>query len=433
MKVYIVDKAHTGIWGRDAVVSFSNTDAIIHLPAGIDPVRQCRMAAVRMNSLGFNQAELTGEQWTDELIYAFWQGFFDVRHKNRLSFGEHGRELDELIKVETWVRDLINRSPSELYPEKLISEIENFIFALKGKQNITTNAYFGDELRIHNYIGTYTVGKGSSNQPCVLMIDYNPTGSSTVDLCLVGKGITFDSGGYSIKTGDYMRSMKSDMGGAATMAGALALIILKNLNLHVKLYICAAENMISGSSYKVDDIINFPNGVSVEIRNTDAEGRLVLADGLIKSSSSAPALIIDAATLTGAAKVALGREYNAALSFDEKLSFGFRESAECVYESAWPLPLTAKHKNEIKSDVADIANSTSGEGYAGASTAAAFLSNFVRDGIPWLHVDLSGSFLKSATDEFLPGAKGHGVRSIVRFVEDRISSLQKIRLSSDRI
>ncbi len=431
MKVYIINKAHTGIWGSDAVVSFSNSDAIIHIPEGADAVRQCRMAAVRMNSLGFNQAELIGEHWTDELIYAFWQGFFDARHRNRLSFGSHSRWLDDLIKVETWVRDLINAAPSELYPEKLISEIENFIFSLKGKQNITTNAYYGDELRIHNYIGTYTVGSGSSRQPGVLMIDYNPTGSSTVDLCLVGKGITFDSGGYSIKTGDYMRSMKSDMGGAATLAGVLALIILKELKLHVKLYVCTAENLISGSAYKVDDVINFPNGVSVEVKNTDAEGRLVMADGLIKSSASSPALIIDAATLTGAAKVALGREYNAAISFDEKLSFGFKKSAESVYESAWPLPLTVKHRNEIKSDFADIANSASGEGYAGASTAAAFLSHFVRDGSPWLHIDLSGSFLKSGTDEFLPGAKGHGVRSIVKFIEDNMTFLQKMKLSSD--
>lgn len=428
MKVYIIDKPHTGMWGKDAVVSFASSEAIIHIPQGADGRRICRRAAVKMASLGFTEAELTGEHWDDELQYAFWQGFFDVRHRNRLRLAPHSPELDDLLKVQAWVRDLVNLPPSELYPEKLISEIENFLFSLKGRQNLEASAYFGDELKIHNYIGTYTVGAGSAKRPGVLVMDYNPTGGSTVDLCLVGKGITFDSGGYSIKTGDYMQSMKSDMTGAATLAGALALMILKGARLHARLYVCAAENLVSGSAYKVDDIIAYPNGVSVEVRNTDAEGRLVMADGLIKSSSCNPTLIIDAATLTGAAKVALGREYNAAFSFDEELSFGFRQSAASVGERAWPLPLTKDHRDEVKSDVADIANST-GERYGGATSAAAFLSYFVGENIPWLHLDLSGSYQKTSGAEFLTGAKGHGTRGIVKFLEDNFSALKKIRLA----
>ncbi len=433
MKVFIIDKPHNGMWGSDAIVSFSSSDAIIHIPQGACGATICRKAAVKLYSLGFTDLELTGEHWNDELLYAFWQGFFDVRHKNRLRMPIHSKELDELIKVISWVRDTINLTPSELTPATFIANVENFLFAIKGKQNITSNAYYGEELRIHNYIGTYMVGRGSVNEPGVLMVDYNPTGSSSVDLCLVGKGITFDSGGYSLKTENYMQSMKSDMGGAATLAGVLALMILKDLPYHVRLYICAAENLISGSAFKVDDIIKYPNDVTVEVKNTDAEGRLVLADGLIKSSSCHPTLIIDAATLTGAAKVAVGREYNSALSFDEKLSFGFKTSAESVGEKAWPLPLTKDHCDLVKGDISDICNSASGERYAGASSAAAFLSYFVGNNIPWLHLDLSGSYQKSAGVEFLTGAKGYGVRSIVKFIEDNLSQLKKIRLNTGEL
>ncbi len=429
MKVHIIDKPHNGIWGSDAVVSIAGSEAVVHIPSGCDPVRQCRKAAVRLSTLGFNEADLTGELWTDELMYAFWQGFFDARRRHKVRLPAHSGELDDLIRVMTWVRETVNLPPSELYPETLIDATEKFLLSLKGTRSVTAGSYFGDELRIHNYVGTHTVGRGSAREPGVLTVDYNPTGSSSVDLCLVAKGITFDSGGYSLKTGDYMQTMKADMAGAAVAAGALGLMILKGMNLHVRLVICAAENLVSGAAYKVDDIVRFPNDVTVEIRNTDAEGRLVLADGLLKAASCSPSLIIDCATLTGAAKVALGREYNAALSFDEKLSFGFREAAGAVHEGAWPLPLTEDHAAEIRSDVADIANSAAGEKYAGASTAAAFLSRFVPRSIPWIHLDLAASYQKSQGAEFLTGAKGVGVRSIVSFVERNMDELRKVRLS----
>lgn len=162
----------------------------------------------------------------------------------------------------------------------------------------------GEDLREQGYMGLHTVGRGSERSPVLLALDYNPTGDkeAPVYACLVGKGITFDSGGYSIKQTAFMDSMKSDMGGAATVTGALAFAITRGLNKRVKLFLCCADNLISGNAFKLGDIITYRNGKKVEVMNTDAEGRLVLADGLIDASAQKPELIIDAATLTGAAK-----------------------------------------------------------------------------------------------------------------------------------
>ncbi|MBQ3975405.1 MAG: aminopeptidase, partial [Lachnospiraceae bacterium] len=270
---------------------------------------------------------------------------------------------------------------------------------------------FYDDLLENGYVGTEAVGRGSECKSCVFIAEYNPQHTDTVDVALVGKGITFDSGGYSLKSADGMLLMKSDMGGAATAVAALGLMILRGLPYHVKLVICCAENMVSGSSYKPGDHLEYPNGVTVEVLNTDAEGRLILADGLIEAQKSKPELLIDVATLTGAAKVALGRDYNAALSFDEKLSFLFKKSAEQEHERAWPLPLDRFHCNLVKGVNTDIVNSVSAEGTAGASTAAAFLSYFVNEGQQWLHIDLGASFQKCANQFYAPGAKGHGFRS----------------------
>jgi len=165
------------------------------------------------------------------------------------------------------------------------------------KASITYKLIEGDELLSDNYVGIYEVGKGSVNAPCMLQVDYNPSGDADapIDYALVGKGITFDSGGYSLKPSPSMAAMKSDMGGAATVTGALALAIANGLQKRVKMYLCCAENMISGNAFKLGDVITYKNGVSVEILNTDAEGRLVLADGLIAAQEDGAKKIIDAA------------------------------------------------------------------------------------------------------------------------------------------
>lgn len=425
IKIFCTETAHDGMWGKNALVSFGNCEATVHLDKDVPEHERLRSAALKLTGMGFTEAELVGNGWNDERKYAFWQGFRDAACKNVLELGDVGPDIKTRMEIIGRVRDLINAPSDEMYPESFAEACSRLLMDFSSDKNaLSVEIVKFDELDKRNFVGTKTVGKGSEHKPCVLVAKYCPKPSEGFDLGLVGKGITFDTGGYSLKPADYMTSMESDMGGAATCAGALALLMAENAGINVCFAACCAENAVSGSSFKPDDIIRYPNGVSVEVKNTDAEGRLVLADGLIEISKLNPRLLIDAATLTGAAKVALGREYNAVFSFDESLSLGFAESARRCREKAWPLPLEKSHKSIVKGDVADITNSAPGERYFGASAAAAFLSHFVPDAMPWLHVDLSASFKKSAGGGFQYGAMGHGSLSIARFALERLTDKQ---------
>jgi PepB aminopeptidase len=256
----------------------------------------------------------------------------------------------------------------------------------------------------------------------LIEIDYNPTADNNapISACLVGKGITFDSGGYSIKSSEGMLSMKCDMGGAATVTGALGLAILQGLNKRVKLFLCCAENLISRHAYKLGDVITYKNGTTVEVVNTDAEGRLVLADGLMAATETGTELIIDAATLTGAAMVALGEEYNAFFALDKALQQRVLDYSEKELEPSWCLPLEKWHQNKCPSAFADTANSKAQKGGGGASNAAGFLSRFVnKEGKGWLHIDLAAAYNANGTAYMRAGATGQGVRTIARaFLEE---------------
>ncbi len=258
-----------------------------------------------------------------------------------------------------------------------------------------------------------------NRSPVLLALDFNPTGNpdAPVFACLVGKGITFDSGGYSLKQSAFMDSMKSDMGGAATITGALALAVARGLQQRVKLYLCCADNMVSGNAFKLGDIIRYRNGKTVEVMNTDAEGRLVLADGLIDASAQNPQLIIDCATLTGAAKTAVGNDYHALFSFDDALAQELLASADEEHEPFWRLPLAEFHRSQLPSNFAEL-NNVAGPAYtAGASTAAAFLSHFVQNYQQgWLHIDCSATYRKGAVDQWSAGATGLGVRTLANLL-----------------
>jgi PepB aminopeptidase len=236
----------------------------------------------------------------------------------------------------------------------------------------------------------------------------------------VGKGITFDSGGYSIKPSEGMLTMKCDMGGAATVTAGLAIAIQRGIDKRIKLFLCCAENLISGHAYKLGDILTYKNGTTVEIVNTDAEGRLVLADGLMAAGETGAPLIIDAATLTGAALVAVGQEYNALFGLDKALVSEVQQFAEEEFEAAWPLPLEKWHQNNCPSPYADTANSRAqkGGGYGGASNAAGFLSRFVpNEGQGWVHIDLAASFQNSAGSLWAAGATTLGMRTVARTLQ----------------
>ncbi|HHQ4569690.1 TPA: aminopeptidase PepB [Aeromonas veronii] len=427
MKVALSTQAAAAHWGEGAQLSFNGDEALIHLGAAgqeKDVLRTVQRAARRLESSGIKRVTLAGEEWDLERRYAFAQGFYAAKGARELDFGQQSdadaRELDALLKAARWVRDITNGCPEEIYPMSLAESALLLIRGLAGDQ-VTARITAGEALRESGHIGIWSVGRGSEREPVLLELDYNPTGDrhAPVVAALVGKGITFDSGGYSMKSSDNMLPMKSDMGGAAMVTGALALAISRGLNQRVKLILCCAENLVSGHAFKLGDILTYKNGVSVEIQNTDAEGRLVLADGLMAACDSGAAYILDAATLTGAAKMALGRDYNAVFALDETEQQRALAAAKVENEQAWALPLEPWHASQLTSAFADLGNVASAEGTAGATTAAAFLSRFVRDeGKGWVHLDLAASYQKSGNDLWATGAKGHGLRTIARWLQE---------------
>ncbi|MEA9416993.1 aminopeptidase PepB [Aeromonas caviae] len=426
MNVRLSSQAAAAHWGEGALLSFNGDEAHLHLAAGQEKeaLRVIQRGARRLESSGIKRIKLVGEGWNGERRYAFAQGFYAAKGVRELDFGEQSEqeaaELAALLKATHWVREVTNGCPEAIYPMSLAESALLLIRSLGGDK-VTARITAGETLRESGHIGIWSVGRGSEREPVLLELDYNPTGDANAPVvaALVGKGITFDSGGYSMKSSDNMLPMKSDMGGAAMVTGALALAISRGLNKRVKLILCCAENLVSGHAFKLGDILTYRNGISVEIQNTDAEGRLVLADGLLAASESGAAYILDAATLTGAAKTALGRDYNAVFALDEAEQVRALAAANAENEKAWPLPLEPWHAGQLTSAFAELGNVASAEGTAGATTAAAFLSRFVRDeGRGWVHLDLAASYQKSGNDLWATGAKGHGLRTIARWLQE---------------
>ena len=408
-------------WGEKAILTSNDVGMTIHLH-GADPLNTIQRAARKIDGQGIRHVALSGEGWELEPCWAFWQGYRSPKGERHVvwpTLNEQDQaEFSRRLRIIDWVRDTINLPAEELGPEDLAHNAIDLIREVGGEA-VSYRVTRGDDLRAQGYLGLHTVGRGSSRPPVLLALDFNPTGddSAPVYACLVGKGITFDTGGYSLKQSAFMDSMKSDMGGAATLTGALALAISRGLKQRVKLFLCCADNMVSGNAFRLGDIIRYRNGKSVEVMNTDAEGRLVLADGLIDASEQQPTLLIDAATLTGAAKTALGNDYHALFTFDDVLAQSLMGSATSENEPFWRLPLAEFHRSHLPSNFADLNNIASAAHSAGASSAAAFLSHFVtRYQEGWLHVDCSATYRKGAVDQWSAGATGIGVRTLANLL-----------------
>jgi len=421
MKITLSTQPADARWGEKALYSIDNEGITLHLTEN-DSLDRIQRAGRKIDGQGIKHVELAGDGWDVEKSWAFWQGYRAPKNTGKVDWAvlseEQQTELNNRLKVIDWVRHTINMPAEELSPGRLASRAVDLLCAV-ACDHISYRITKGEDLREQNYMGIHTVGRGSDRAPVLLALDYNPTGNpdAPVYACLVGKGITFDTGGYSLKQSAFMDSMKSDMGGAATVTGALAFAITRGLNKRVKLYLCCADNMVSGNAFKLGDIITYRNGKTVEVMNTDAEGRLVLADGLIDASAQKPELLIDCATLTGAAKTALGNDYHALFSFDDKLAGRLLASAEQEHEPFWRLPLAEFHRHQLPSNFAEL-NNVAGAAYpAGASTAAGFLSHFVenyRQG--WLHIDCSATYRKSGVEQWSAGATGLGVRAIANLL-----------------
>lgn len=409
-------------WNSNNNITFGGNKAVIHLHNdAADALTTVKKAARKLS--GFTQKAELGENWNAELSMAFVTSFKgpDGKHQVTLCPQADIEKVEAYLRAYDFTVSLVNETPQNLPPVELAQRVANWLSDI-APNCINYDIISGKALVEHQWHGIYEVGRGSDRPPAMLDLDFNPTDDihAPIKTVLVGKGITFDSGGYSIKTSQGMLSMKCDMGGAATVTGALGLAILQGLQQRTRLVLCCAENLISGHAYKLGDIITYKNGTTVEVVNTDAEGRLVLADGLMRAGELEPEQIIDAATLTGAAVMALGSHYNALFAVDDEICAKAQEASNKVNEPAWRLPLEAFHKGNCPSPYADTANSRpqKGGGAGGASNAAAFLSRFVpNQGKGWLHMDLAAAFNDSPTSTRPAGATAQGIRTIAELLK----------------
>ncbi len=313
-----------------------------------------------------------------------------------------------IAEAQNLARDLSNQPGNELPPAKLASEARS----VARKSGLRCQVMDVAELKRRKMGGILAVGGGSSRPPRLIVIEHKPKRQNAKTICLVGKGVTFDSGGISIKPSAGMDEMKHDMGGAAAVVGAMRAVAELNLPLHVVSIIGAAENLPSGTAYRPGDVVRTASGKTIEVLNTDAEGRVVLADALHYARTQFdPDAIIDLATLTGACMVALGPWASGLFGNDDDLIARVRRAGDACGERAWPMPLFEEHRRAVKSPIADVKN-TAGRN-AGASTAAAFLSHFVGD-TPWVHLDIAGTGWTSTAHPYhVRGSTGVGVRLLL--------------------
>ncbi|HET7543558.1 MAG TPA: leucyl aminopeptidase [Polyangiaceae bacterium] len=323
------------------------------------------------------------------------------------------KQLDLGVAVAAAVavaRDAVNEPPNVLTPEGL-AEVARGI-ARKHKLKIKVldkKGILAAGMNLH-----YAVGQGSENEPRFIHVSYVPK-KKHKKLVFVGKGITFDSGGLCIKPAAGMGEMKSDMGGAAAVLGAIAAVATVRPDVEVHAIVAAAENMPDAAAYRPADIFTSLDGKTVEIVNTDAEGRLVLADALTYATRLKPDLIIDAATLTGAALVALGKTCSAFYATDDELARALERAARSAGEQFWRMPLIEELAEQLKSDVADLKHTA--DRWGGSISAALFLREFVGK-VPWIHCDVAGPVLADRAKGMYPkGGTGHAVLTFLNFVE----------------
>ncbi|HVV30036.1 MAG TPA: leucyl aminopeptidase [Mycobacteriales bacterium] len=315
----------------------------------------------------------------------------------------------------TFARDLVNAPPRDLPPTALADRACSAAEAV----GVSTQVLDEHALADGGYGGLAGVGQGSTRPPRLVALRWNPPAASA-HVALVGKGITFDSGGLSLKPPTSMETMKDDMAGAAAVAATVVAAARLQLPVAITGWLCCAENMPSGAAIRPGDVLTMYSGTRVEVLNTDAEGRLVLADGLHRAGEDAPDAIVDIATLTGAASVALGSKIAGLMANDDAFRDRVRDAADIAGEDVWPMPLPADLRERLDSAVADIANvPPSGGRDAGMLTAGLFLSEFVPDGIPWAHLDIAGPAWNSGetSGDTTKGGTGFGVRTLLALVE----------------
>jgi leucyl aminopeptidase len=305
-------------------------------------------------------------------------------------------------------RDLVNTPGGELTP----SALAQAAVEIAEREGLQISVLTTEDIVAAGMGGLLGVNRGSEQPPRFIELSYAPEGAR-LSLALVGKGITFDSGGLSLKTAAGMTTMKMDMGGAAAILGAMSAIRAVAPKTKVTAYIPSTDNMTGGDATRVGDVLRARNGTTIEVLNTDAEGRLILADGLAMASEAEPDAILDLATLTGAVEVALGPKVAGLLGSNEAWVDQVRDAAARTGERLWELPMIEDYRSHIDSEVADVKN-IGKAGQAGTIVAALFLREFVGEGIPWAHLDIAGTAWTDADDVETPrGGTGYGVRLLL--------------------
>jgi leucyl aminopeptidase len=320
---------------------------------------------------------------------------------------ERGRIIGEATNL---TRELVNRPAGDVYPETFADRASQ----LAGELGLECDILDQPRIEAERMGSLLAVAQGSSRPPRVVVLRHNGGGAGQPTVALVGKGVTFDSGGLSLKPSDSMKSMKADMAGAATVLGVMTAIARLKLPVNVIGLMGLVENMVSGNSYKLGDVLTARNGVTIEVLNTDAEGRLVLADVLSYAVDQKVDRMIDLATLTGACVVALGEDIVGAFTNDESWCQQVVAVTRSAGELIWEMPMDDSFSEQLISDVADCKNV--GKRWGGAITAAKFLEKFVGD-TPWVHLDIAGpAFAEAATPVRASGATGVMVRSLVELL-----------------
>ncbi|NVM03016.1 MAG: leucyl aminopeptidase [Candidatus Helarchaeota archaeon] len=314
-----------------------------------------------------------------------------------------------------FARELSNAPSNEMTPAVLAGEAVK----ISKKYGIKCTTFGLEQIKKMNMGAFYAVAKGSRNPAKLIVVKYNAGKRNQKPIIIVGKGITFDSGGISIKPGKDMDKMKYDMAGAAAVLGTIRAVAEMNLPVNITGIIPATENLPSGNAYKPGDILKTISGKTIEVINTDAEGRLILADALAYAEKFNPSLIIDLATLTGACVVALGYYASGIIGNKKELIEEITKAGEYSGERVWELPLWKDYFNQIKSDNADMKNTGGSPG--GTITAAAFLNNFINEKIPWVHIDIAGTaWIEDSRPYIQKGATGVGVKLLIQFILSRL-------------
>lgn len=321
--------------------------------------------------------------------------------------------VNNLVESIYLVRDLINIPTDDLGPSELAHAAEKLAKTYKAK----IKHVVGDQLLKQNFPCIHTVGRASDDAPRLIDIRWGKPKHPKVTL--VGKGVCFDTGGLDLKSSSAMLLMKKDMGGAAHVLGLARMIMTAKLPICLRVLIPAVENAVSGNAFRPGDIIKSRKGMTIEIGNTDAEGRLVLADALTEAVSEKPDLLIDMSTLTGAARVAVGTEISAFFCNSDKVANSMVEHGQRVLDPIWRLPLYAPYREALNSSIADI-NNTGSDSYAGAITAALFLQEFVPSDIPWMHFDMMAWNLKSRPGRPV-GGEAMALRAVFSYLMERFS------------